>query len=226
VSGTLDSYDTLCRALALRTTRTVVSLAYSLSPEVRHPQALEEVADVIQTLQSPAQGEGLPTAHLTVCGDSAGGHLIAAAMHLLAERGLRLPDAAVLIYPIADVSMHYESYAAFADGYSLTAAKMQWFWSQYLGQQNADENDPLLSPLQSPYLSRFPCTLVITAEFDPLRDEGVRLADRMSEEGAAVEWIDVPGQIHGFMRFRKALPDPEWGPDAIVKRIASFLNQS
>ncbi len=230
VSGTLDSYDTFCRALALRTGRIVASLAYTLSPEVRHPQALEEVADALQCVRELAALEGLPIDILAVCGDSAGGHLIAAAMHCLAEKGLRLPDAAVLIYPITDASMRHESYTAFATGYSLTTAKMEWYWRQYLGQnlgqRNAKEADPLLTPLRSPYLSRFPRSLLITAEFDPLHDEGGEMAHRMKEAGVTVECVDVPGQIHGFMRFRKALTDPEWGPDAIMNRIGRFLDQS
>lgn len=226
VSGTLDSYDTLCRALALRTRRPVASLAYSLSPEARHPKAIEEVADVIQGMRELSVESGFPVGHLTVCGDSAGAFLIATAMHHLAEKSLCLPDTAVFIYPIADVSMRYESYKTFASGYSLTASKMQWYWDQYLGTEDAAEDDPYLSPVLSRYLPKFPRSMIITAEFDPLRDEGMYFGDRLRNAGIQVERVDVPGQIHGFLRFRKALTDLEWGPDAVMERIGRFLDST
>ncbi len=134
VSGTLDSYDTFCRALALRTRWLVASLAYSLSPETRHPQAIHEVADVIQNACTLAAEAGHTIQHLAVCGDSAGGFLIASAMHHLAASGAPLPQAALFLYPIADVSMQYDSYKTFASGYQLTAEKMQWYLGSISGR--------------------------------------------------------------------------------------------
>jgi len=228
VSGTLNSYDTFCRALALRTDCLVASLSYSRSPEKIHPQPIYEVAEVMQLACDLAAKSGYQIKELIVCGDSAGGFLIATAMHHLAQQNLPLPDAAIFIYPIADVSLQQESYRTFSLGYSLTTAKMQWFWEQYLGRKfnpHLESGDPYLAPLRSSQLPRFPRSIVITAEFDPLRDEGVELVQGLTAAGVAVEHLNVPGQIHGFMRFRKVLTDPEHGPDAIMKRIGSFLQQ-
>lgn len=227
VSGTLDSYDTLCRSLALRTRWLVASLAYSLSPEIQHPQPIHEVADVIQSACDLAAESGHTIRRLAVCGDSAGGFLIASAMHHLALNNLPLPDAAVFLYPIADVSMQYESYRTFASDYQLTAEKMRWYWAEYLGREISapdGQADPYLTPLSSPLLHQFPRSMVATVEFDPLLDEGIELARRLSAAGVSAELIEIPGQIHGFLRFRKVLTDPEWGPDAVMERIGRFLN--
>ncbi|HMF52739.1 MAG TPA: alpha/beta hydrolase, partial [Edaphobacter sp.] len=213
----------------LRTQWLVSSLAYSLSPEIQHPHPIHEVADVIQNACHLAAEAGHTIKRIAVCGDSAGGFLIAAAMHHLALNNLPLPDAAAFLYPIADVSMQYDSYKTFASGYQLTAERMQWYWGQYLGREissPAERADPYLSPLNSPLLHKFPRSMVATVEFDPLRDEGLELAQRLSAAGVPVELIEIPGQIHGFLRFRRALTDPEWGPDAVMERIGGFLNST
>lgn len=227
VAGNLDTHDTLCRALALRTGSVVASIGYSLSPEALHPQAILEIAGITRQARSLARESGLHIRHLAIAGDSAGGHLIAAAMHHLAESGLPLPDAAVFLYPITDASLAYPSYSRFAEGFALTAERMRWYWQQYLGNDlsalGGRLRDPYLSPLYSSHLHRFPPSLIVTAALDVLHDEAEAFAQRLREASVPVEHLDVPGQIHGFLRYRKVLTDPAFGPDAVMTRIGEFL---
>lgn len=229
VAGNLETHDTLCRALALRTSNIVVSVDYTLSPKAVHPQAIFEVADIFQQAKQLAIQSGFEIRNLAVAGDSAGGHLIASALHHLAISGLALPDAAVFLYPITDASLSYPSYARFADRFGLTAERMRWYWQQYLGEDLAAMGDrlrdPYVSPLHSSQLHRFPPSLVLTAAFDVLHDEAEALVHRLRESSVPVEHIDVPGQIHGFLRYRKALTDPVYGPDAVMEQIGKYLNR-
>ena len=227
VAGSLDTHDGLCRALALRSGFLVMSIGYSLSPEAVFPVALDEVADILQSAPALAAAAGFPTRKLAVAGDSAGAQLLGAALHRLAAADAPLPDAAVFIYPVTDATMRASSWKTLADGFSLTAERMRWFWAQFLGDELMASGDKLaapdISPLYSDRLAAFPRTMVITAEFDLLHGEGIQFAEKLSAQGVSVEHLHVPGQIHGFMRFRKALTDKEWGPDAVCAKIGKFL---
>jgi len=224
VGGTLDSYDALCRSLALRSGALVVSVGYSLSPETRFPTALDEVCLVLGRAKALAAEFGYISLELSVAGDSAGGQLIATALHRIMETGAELPKKAVFLYPATDASMRFPSWVRLANGYNLTAAKMRWFWEQYVGPTLAAQAAlPELSPLRSPHLAEFPRSLVVTAEFDLLSDEGRAFAQQLAMAGANVELLEVPGQIHGFLRLRKVLTDPEWGADAVMERVGAFL---
>jgi acetyl esterase len=224
VAGTLDTYDPFCRSLALRTAALVASVDYSLSPEAKHPQALGEVIGVLRQARALAEAADIPVSDWSITGDSAGACLAAAALSELARAGDDLPDAAVLIYPVLDATMDYPSYQTVGDGYQLSRDQLRWYWDQYAGT-DFDARDPSISPMYSDQLARFPRTMIITAEFDPLRDEGVAFGERLERAGVTVEQIDVPGTIHGFLRLRGVLRDPVWGPDAVMERIGKFLSR-
>jgi acetyl esterase len=228
VAGSLDTHDGLCRALALRSGYLVMSVGYSLSPEAVFPTALDQVADILRRAPALAAAAGFPIGKLAVAGDSAGAQLLGAAMHVLAGEQAPLPDAAVFIYPVTDATMGAPSWRTLADGFFLTAARMRWYWTQFLGAELMASGDrlaaPDISPLYSDRLAAFPRAMVITAEFDLLHGEGVAFAEKLSAQGVSVEHLHVPGQIHGFMRFRQALRDAQWGPDAVCTRIGRFLN--
>lgn len=227
VAGTLDAYDTLCRALSRRTDFCIASVEYSLSPETIYPQALYQVLDVLRNARSLASASGLEIRKLAAAGDSAGAALIASAFHQLSVLGEPLPDAAVLVYPVTDAALSSPSYERFGTGFNLTTERMRWFWQQYLGMDLDQAGDlllhPTVSPVYSTRLHAFPPTLVLTAACDPLRDEGEALAQRLQHAGCRVEYLNIPGQIHGFLRFRQALTDASTGPDAIMLRISRFL---
>jgi acetyl esterase len=184
VVGTLDTYDTLCRELALASGSTVLSVGYDLAPEARHPRQAEQVMAV---LRATVPGGG-PVA---VAGDSAGGYLAALAAQLCQDEGLPLV-AQGLIYPCIAPTLDTPSLTENATGYYLETAGMRWYWAHYLG---AGAAPPLVA---RPGL---PPAYVLTAGFDPLRDEGRAHADALEAAGVPVTRAEHPGQIHGFVRF-------------------------
>lgn len=227
VTGTLDSYDALCSALALRSGALVMSVDYGVSPETAFPGALTQVVAILADARQHALHAGFSIMTVAAAGDSAGGQLIGSAIHRLIAADQTLPDAAVYIYPVTDAAMQRESWTTMGTGYRLTYDKMKWFWEQYVGTDfasvRARATDPDLSPLYSPLLGQFPTSLVITAAFDPLRDEGEAFAQRLEAEGAPIASFTVPGQIHGFLRLRQTFTDPKWGADAVMEKIGRFL---
>ena len=223
VSGTLDAYDALCRSLALRSAGAVLSLDYALSPEAKFPAAIDEVRSAVLNAVKLAAAEGLMITRLAVAGDSAGGNIVAGALHSLAAIDQMLPAKAVFIYPATDTSMDYQSWRDIGSAYNLDSAKMKWFWEQYLGPDWQHSGGAQGSPLNSEHLDRFPESLVITATHDPLKDEGREFYRRLKAAGTNALHIEVPGQIHGFIRFRQAMTDPQWGADAVMQRIGDFL---
>jgi len=229
VTGTLDTYDALCASLALRSGALVMSIDYGISPETAFPGALTQVVAILADAKKHAFNAGFSVLTVSAAGDSAGGQLVGSAIHRLIAAQHALPDSAVYIYPVTDASMTHESWTALGSGYRLTYEKMKWFWEQYLGTDfatmQARATEPDLSPLYASTLGQHPRSLVITAAFDPLRDEGEAFVHRLQVEGASVESFTVPGQVHGFLRLRQAFTDPEWGSDAVMEKIGAFLTK-
>jgi acetyl esterase len=199
VTGTLDTHDAICRRLCNEAQCVLISVDYRLAPEVKFPGPLEDcdAATVWAARQAAAFG-GDPQ-RLFVSGDSAGGNL--ATCVCLRARDRNGPPIAgqILVYPITNHAFDTPSYRELADGYNLTRAAMQYFWQLYLSDP-ADGADPHASPLRAPDLTRLPPALVVTAQYDPLRDEGIAYADRLAEAGTPVRHIACAGQIHGFFR--------------------------
>jgi len=232
VTGTLDSYDSLCASLALRSGALVMSVDYAISPETIFPGALMQVVAILADAKKHAINAGFSVSKVSAAGDSAGGQLVATAIHRLIAANQPLPDSAVYIYPVTDASMQHESWSTLGNGFRLTYEKMKWFWEQYLGtdlataQVRAKEQGAAdISPLYAPTLQQNPRSLVMTAAFDPLRDEGDAFAHRLEAEGVPVAHFTVPGQVHGFLRLRQVFTDPEWGPDAVMEKIGAFLTK-
>jgi acetyl esterase len=193
VIGSLETHDPLCRTLASRSGRTVVSVDYRLAPEHPHPAAVEDAWTATRWAVDRFGG-------VAVGGDSAGGHLAAVTARRARDAGLGLALQA-LVVPVTDCAFDTASYAELADGYGLTERAMRWFWATYLpGLVGAD--DPDVSPLRAPDLGGVAPALVVTAEYDPLRDEGEAYAARLREAGVAVEHTRYDGAIHGFLRLR------------------------
>lgn len=198
VMGTLDTHDNLCRALASQTGAVVVSVAYRLAPEARFPAAPLDCYAATCWLVAHAHELGVDGSRLALAGDSAGGNLALAVSHLAAQRQGPTIRHQCLFYPVTDAACDSASYRDFAEGYFLTAAMMGWFWQLYGAGESLIE-DPLASPLRAPDLSGMPPTTVITAEFDPLRDEGEALATRLQAAGVPVQVQRCEGMIHGFI---------------------------
>ena len=202
VVGTLDGYDLVCRQLALAGDCIVVSVDYRLAPEHRYPAAIDDCLAAWNQLQASAAAEGFDPARFAVGGDSAGGNLAAALCLRLRAAGGTLPCHQVLYYPVTDQPGVWPSYAENARGYLLTQAAMDWFWNHYAGHLEAG-GEPRwpedLTPLRAATLAGLPPALVVTAGYDPLRDEGEQYAARLREAGVPTLLRQYPGQIHGFL---------------------------
>jgi len=189
VIGSLDTHDGVCRALARRAACTVVSVDYRLAPEHHYPAA------VVDAWAATAWALHTSSGPVAVGGDSAGGNLAAVVAIRARDRGFPLA-LQLLLYAATDAEMTTESHGAFADGYRLTRAGMEWYWGHYLAER--DGAAPEASPLRAPDLSGVAPAFVTTAEYDPLRDEGEAYARRLEEAGVPTTLRRYDGLIHGF----------------------------
>ncbi|WP_137885806.1 alpha/beta hydrolase [Pseudomonas sp. 2FE] len=218
VIGNLNTHDNLCRALAKQSGAVVVSIAYRLAPESKFPAAPLDCYSATCWLVEQAQQLGCDASRLALAGDSAGANLALAVSRLAAERKGPRISYQCLFYPVTDARCGSASYQAFAEGYFLTRAMMQWFWQQYLA--NAEQVEQVLaSPLLAEDLASLPPTTLITAEFDPLRDEGEALAQRLQEAGVATRLQRYDGMIHGFVSMA---PFVERGAEALAAAAADL----
>ncbi len=197
VIGNLDSHDETCRRLCVGSGSMVISVGYRLAPETRYPGAMIDCYDVTAWAAREAKSLGLDPERIAVGGDSAGGNLAAAVA--LKARDQRGPSICfqLLVYPVTDASFTTGSYSANATGYLLTRSAMQWFWDHYVPTA-AERKEAYAAPAQTKDLKGLPPALVLTAEFDPLRDEGEAYARSMQAAGVQVTHTRYDGVVHGF----------------------------
>lgn len=198
-SGNLDTHDNICRRLAASAQALVVAVDYRLAPEHPFPAPVEDAVAAVSILQQRAAELGVDPTRIAVAGDSAGANLATVAARLLRDAGPHAPTIVhqLLFYPVTDAACNTASYRELTDAPILTSALMQWFWRQYLAHPE-DGNDERASPLRSKDLSNLPPATVITAGFDPLRDEGEAYALALAAAGNSVTLRRWPGQFHGF----------------------------
>ncbi|MFP6640545.1 MAG: alpha/beta hydrolase, partial [Myxococcota bacterium] len=197
VIGDLDTHDGTCRDLARGASALVVSVDYRLAPEHPFPAAPDDCyAATVWTAENATEMGGDPT-RMAVGGDSAGGNLAAVTSLMAQQQGHPSLCHQLLIYPVTDHGFDTPSYSENAEGYFLTRDFMKWFWDQYLPNAAAGQN-PLASPLRATDLAGLPSATVMTAEFDPLRDEGESYAQRLQEAGVETQLIRYDGLFHGF----------------------------
>jgi acetyl esterase len=192
VIGDLDTHDQTCRRLCADGELAVLAIDYRLAPEAPYPAALEDTLAAV-TWAADHLAELGGGDRLGVAGDSAGGNLAAVAAQVLRDR----VDAQVLIYPATHLAGDYPSRVDNGEGYFLDAATMNWFAAHYLGEAT-DLDDPRHSPYLGD-LEGLARALVVTAEYDPLRDEGEAYADRLAAAGVPVERVRYDGLVHGFI---------------------------
>jgi acetyl esterase len=197
VVGDLESADPTARHLAVGAGCVVVSVDYRLAPETKFPGAADDCyAATVWAAQNAAQLNG-DASRIAVGGDSAGGNL-AAAVSLMARDRKALPLAfQLLVYPVTARDFNTPSYRQNANGYLLTRDGMQWYWDHYLNHA-AEAEHPYAAPLVAKDLTGLPPALVITAEMDPLRDEGEAYAQRLQAAGIPTQYTCYDGMIHGF----------------------------
>lgn len=204
VIGSIESYDRVCRQLSARAGCRVLSVDYRLAPEHRFPAAAEDAIAALDWIAANAAALALDPARLAVGGDSAGGNLAAVAAQAARRRGGPPLVFQLLVYPATDMRRRSASHRELADGYLLTGQLIDWFLGHYFGQ-DADRTDWRASPGLAPDLSGLPPALIITAGYDPLKDEGRAYAERLSEAGVECRLSQYEGMIHGFFSMSGAL---------------------
>jgi acetyl esterase len=204
VLGDLESHDHVCRALANRASCVVLSVDYRLAPEHKFPAAVHDSYAATQWIADHAGELGVDRSRIAVGGDSAGGNLAAVVSQIARDRGGPSLAYQLLIYPGTDMRMNMPSIDENADGPLLTKASMHWFVNHYLNSEG-DRTDPLASPMLASNLGGLPPAFILTAECDPLRDEGEAYGRRLQEAGVSVEVQRYKGMPHGFFSFAAAL---------------------
>jgi acetyl esterase len=205
VIGDLDTHDALCRTLANETAARVVAVDYRLAPENKFPAAADDCFAAVKWVEQNAAKLGVDPNRIAVAGDSAGGNLSAVVSMMAKQKGGPRIVFQLLIYPTTQARAKTESMKAFAEGYFLEKPTMDWFFDQYLPAE-VDLNDWRVSPLAAPDLSGLPRAYIVTAGFDPLKDEGKAFADKLNHAGVAAVYVDYPTMVHGFFNMSGVVP--------------------
>ncbi len=204
VIGDLETHHAFCHALAKTSGCLVVAVDYRLAPEHRYPAAVE---DAYAATKWVAENCGLiqaDPARFAVCGDSAGGHLAAVVSMMARDRKGPRIDLQILIYPITDYNFDTPSYIENGEGYNLTRDLMEWFWNHFINDES-EADDPYVCPLRATNFGDLPPALILTAGYDPLRDEGEAYGKKLQAAGVNVTLTRYPGMIHAFIRMTAQL---------------------
>lgn len=212
VIGDLETTDTLARKLANRVDAVVVSVDYRLAPEHPAPAAVEDACAVVDWVAANGVALGGDPTKIAVGGDSAGGNLAACAALHARDNGIGLRHQ-LLVYPTVDLTMSFPSIDENGDGYLLTKDSMAWFIGHYVSG-GADPKDPSISPYFVDDLSGVAPAHIMTAEFDPLRDEGEAYAERLRDAGVPVQLKRYDGMVHAFVGLSTITPVATQAVDA------------
>jgi acetyl esterase len=204
VIGNIETHDSTCRRIANKSQCQVISIDYRLAPEHAYPAPVEDALVAFRHIAANARVFDADPAMLAVGGDSAGGNLAAVVCQQQKASGGTMPAFQMLIYPATDSVNQTPSRQKFAEGYFLTGRMMKWFFDFYT-PKGTDLTDPRVSPLLTKDLSGLPPAFVLTAGYDPLRDEGRAYADRLIDAGIKVTYTNYPGTIHGFFSMTRFL---------------------
>ncbi|MEV0764365.1 alpha/beta hydrolase [Nocardia sp. NPDC050435] len=219
----LDSHDQLCRGMANEVGAIVVSVDYRQAPEHRYPAAAEDAYAVLCWVAELKASLGGDPGRIAVAGDSSGGNL--AAVTTLLARDRRGPAIAhqLLVYPMLDPARDTDSYRENAQGYFVTDDHLRWYWEQYLGP-DGDAADPYAAPAHAADLTGLPPAHIVTAEYDPLRDEGENYGARLRAAGVDAEVIRYDGEFHGFFSMGEHLPDAKVASAAAYSALRRALH--
>jgi len=220
VQGDLETHHGLCARLAQHAGVLVVAIDYRLAPEHKFPAAVDDCFAAYRWLRTRGHDIDADTARVAVAGDSAGGNLSAVVSQLAASGATPVPTCQVLIYPAVDFTLETDSHRDLAEGHVIPRDRIRWYSEQYL-RSEADKMDLRASPLRAPTLAGQPPALIVTAGFDPLRDEGQAYGNRLRKDGVDVVHREYPGQIHAFVSLTKAIPQGM----AATLEIAEYLRR-
>ncbi len=214
----LDTHDDLCRAIAVRSGWTLASLEYRKAPEHPHPAPLHDTYVTYRWLLDSAGEHGCTPAPPALVGESSGATIASNLSVLLRDLGAPTPPYQVLAYPATDRFDRWPSYRERGEGYILDRRLMEWYYGHCL-PAGAREPPPYFVPLDVEDLSGLPPTLILTAEFDPLRDEGREYARRLAAAGVPVEHVHAARQMHGFLLLGRVVPEAA----RLVDRVGDAL---
>lgn len=204
IFGDLETMDRPCRMLANAVPCVVVSVGYRLAPEHKFPAPVEDAYAALNYVAAHGAEFGADAARIAVAGDSAGGNLAAAVCLMARDRQGPKVAFQLLVYPVTDYDDNRASMSECSQGFGLTRAGMLWFWEQY-ARTPEEARSPYASVINTPSCQGLPAALLITAEFDPLRDQGEAYAMRLAEAGVRVTITRYAGTIHGFYPMRAAI---------------------
>lgn len=202
--GSINTHDPLCRRIAKEANCIIVSVDYRLSPEHPFPAALQDAEVVYAWCQQHATSLGAKADQIAIGGDSAGGTISASLTAILAETQSVLPKFQILIYPSLDLTFSHESVELFGDGFFLTKSALEYYATNYAKQQNL--KDWRISPLFYNSYEKLPPAIILTADCDPIRDDGLVYAKKLKAQGVEVYERNVPGVIHAFMQLIETFP--------------------
>jgi acetyl esterase len=221
VLGSIETHDELVRRLVIESGCVFVSVDYPLAPEYKYPAAVEDSFVALGWLYDHADDLGVDPGRIAVAGDSAGGNIAAVLCHMSRDR-LGPPIAAqALTYPITDCDFERPSYREHGEGYFLCRRDMRWFWNHYVGTPE-QMLEPYASPMRAASFAGLPPAYVLTAEYDPLRDEGVAYARALQQAGVPTRLREFPGMIHGFVKRWDTFDDAR----TATREIGTFLRQT
>jgi acetyl esterase len=210
----LDTHDAFCRLLCKHAGVNVLSVDYRMAPEHPFPAPVEDARAALRWAYEHASELGADPERVAVGGDSAGGNLATVVCQLAARDGGPAPSFQLLIYPVTDFTASRPSRELFGEGFFLTQAEMDWFNQHYIESVNADPTDPRVSPLMAEDLSGQPPAFVVTAGFDPLRDEGEEFVRALRAAGVPTAHRRFPGLVHAFINWTGISPVSR---DAVVE---------
>ncbi|HMY99824.1 MAG TPA: alpha/beta hydrolase [Burkholderiaceae bacterium] len=220
--GDLDTHDTLCRQLANTSGCALIAVDYRLGPEAVFPAAVDDCVTATRWVHRQAASLGLDATRIAVGGDSAGGNLAAVVAITLRDDGDVPLRWQLLIYPATDMRAVAPSHTTNGQGYLLTSDAIAYFRANYLPDR-AQDSDWRASPLLHEDLSRLPPALLLTAGFDPLRDEGRQYADRLSAAGCATQYLCFERQLHGFITMGRLLDEANTAVDLCARALRRAL---
>jgi acetyl esterase len=221
VVGDLETHDGLCRRLSADTRMRFLAVDYRLAPEHQFPAGIDDAVDVIRYVSSHLGDFAAPDAELIVMGDSSGGSLVSVAAALTRGEGLGIA-AQVIIYPTLGPEMLTDSAHTYGAGYLLDLDHLRFDYSQYLGDWR-DHTDPRVTPLMFDDLTGAPPAIVVVAECDPLRDEGVAYAGLLEHFGVRVELLEAEGMTHGFLRMGGLVPEALDIVDDLAEHLRRYV---
>ncbi|MBS0540367.1 MAG: alpha/beta hydrolase [Proteobacteria bacterium] len=222
VIGNIETHDSTCRRLANKSRCQVISIDYRLAPEHPFPAPIDDGIAAFQHIRDNAAAFDADPKRIAVGGDSAGGAIAAVVCQSMRRAGEAMPAFQMLIYPATDSSRESASRKKFAEGYFLTRDLMTWFWDAY-APAGTDLTDLRLSPLLEKDFAGLPPAFVLTAGFDPLRDEGRAYADRLIDASVKTTYVNYPGTIHGFFSLTRFLKQGIKANDEAAAVMAAFF---